>query len=273
MAHDNNAPKGWKNLDDFRDGLAANLQQTTKDLNGSTQSFTFSETGGAGDALTTSAPFTVSFKVEQVQTTCIKNGKEHPCGVTCFPIAQDTYMIGCQFLDPVNEDITVFFNRKTHQALGIYAVARDQPVAGECRVVQTYMVGSLDGGIPTGFKPERTRDLAGQRLLIIYSPNHYYEQIFLNSGRYCWHNLKGEQYGHAASETCDFFKFDDKIYVYSWREMLIPCGTSYILNYRSNVATGKFIGWSGDGQISHSYAGGEMQILSTTYFPKECMPR
>lgn len=262
MAHDNNAPKGWKNLDDFRDGLSAYLQPVTKDLNGTTQSFTFKEDD-----------FTIVFQVEQEQTTCVKNGKEHPVGLTCFKVAEDTYFIGCQFLDPINEDMTVYFNTKTHQALGVYAIAREKPVPGECRVVQKYMIGQLDGATPTGFRPEPTRDLIGQRLLIIYSPNHYYEQIFLNSGRYCWHNLKGEQYGDAASETCDFFKFDDKLYIYSWREMLIPCGTSYFLNYRDNVATGKFVGWTGEGEISHSYAGGEMQILSTTYYPKECQPK
>lgn len=259
MALDNNAPKGWKNLDDFRDGLTTNLQPTSKDLEGTTQSFTFND-------------FHISFAVVSEQTTCVRNGKTHPCGITVFNVAADTYFIGCQFLDPVNEDISVMFNTKTRRALAIGAVARENPVPGECRVVQTYMVGQLDGGPVSGFKPEPTRDLIGQRLLIIYSPNHYYEQIFLNSGRYCWHNLKGEQYGDAASETCTFYKFDEKLYMYSWREMLIPCGTSYFLNYKTNVATGKFIGWTGSGEISHSYAGGEMQILSTTYFPKECQP-
>jgi len=273
MALDNNAPKGWKNLDDFRDGLATNLQQTSKELEGTTQSFTFEEIGGIGEPLCKVPSVKLVFNVKTEQTTCLRDKTEYPCGITTFKIDETIYYIGCQILAPINEDYSVFFNTKTGQALAIHAIAREESVPGECRVVQAYMVGHLDGVEVSGFKPERTRELIGQRLLIIYSPNHYYEQIFLNSGRYCWHNLKGEQYGDAFSETCDFFKFDDKIYIYSWREMLIPCGTSYILNYRNNVATGKFIGWTGDGEISHSYAGGEMQILSTTYFPKECQPK
>jgi hypothetical protein len=272
MAHDNNAPLGWKNLDDFRDGLMTNLQPATKLLDSTTKIFSFNEEGGIGEEFGPSN-FTVSFNIEAAESSCVIDGKQRPCGITVFQIDENTFFLGCRILDPANEDFSVFFNAKTYRALGIHAVAREKPAPGECRVVQTYYVGKLDGAEASGFKLERTRDLVGQRLLIIYSPNHYYEQIFLNSGRYCWHNLKGEQYGDAASETCDFFKFDDKIYVYSWREMLIPCGTSYILNYKNNVATGKFIGWTGGGEISHSYAGGEMQVLSTTCFPKTCQPK
>lgn len=273
MALDNNPPKGWRNLDDFSHGLEEYLQPKSSDLDGTVQSFTFDEVGLGGEPLKTGTVFTISFKVKQEETTCVKNGKEHPCIVTHFKVDEDVYFIACQFLEPANEDYSVFFNLKTRRALGIYAVARELPVEGECRVVQTYMVGRLDGGEVSGFKPERTRDLIGQRLLITYSPEHYYEQIFLNTERFCWHNLKGEQYGHAFAEICDFFKFEDKIYSYSWRERMIPCGTAYILNYRTNIATAKFIGWTKDDEISHSFAGGEMQILSTTYYPKECQPK
>ncbi|MDR3338055.1 MAG: hypothetical protein LBT16_12715 [Treponema sp.] len=270
--HDNNAPGGWKNLDDFRSGLMTNLQPATKLLEGTTKSFSFDEEGGIGEDLRP-CKFAVSFNIEPGETSCIIDGKKQPCGITVFQINNDIFFLGCRMLDPVNEDFSVFFNFKTYRALGVHAVAREKPVSGECRAVQTYYVGKLGGAQASGFKPERTRDLIGQRLLIIYSPNHYYEQIFLNSGRYCWHNLRGEQYGDAASETCDFFKFDYKVYVYSWREMLIPCGASYILNYGNNTATGKFIGWTGTGEISHSYAGGEIRILSTTYYPKTCQPK
>jgi hypothetical protein len=273
MAFDNNAPAGWKNLEDFRDGLSTNLQSPSHDLDGTIQDFVFNEIGAANQPLQEGSEVTLRLAINGEQTGLTKNGKIYPCGVRCFYTDVDTYFISCCMIEPENEDFNIFFNLKTRRALGIYAAARKKPVPGECRVVQTYMVGYLEGGVPSGFKPERTRDLIGQRLLIVYDDDHYYEQIFLNSGRYCWHNLKGEQYGDAASETCDFFKFDDQLYVYSWRELLIPCGTSYFLNYKNRTAVGKFIGWTSNGTISHSFAGGDMLVLSTTTYPPQCRPK
>lgn len=258
---DNQAPKDWKHLDDFRDGLTGGLQGKSDALAGLTLTFSFPE-------------LSVALQLQANESVCELrfNQENRQAKVTVFNVAKDVYFLGCAFLEPKNEDICLIFSRATHRALAIHAVARSESVAGEERVVQSYHVGALNGKPPTGFVPCPTNELTGQRLLITYDANHAYEQIFINAARYCWHCVKGEQYGHAASERCTYYKFDDGLYMYSWRELFIPCGTTYFLNYHTMIATGKFIGWTADNEISHSYAGGEMQILSKTTFPADRQP-
>jgi uncharacterized protein YyaL (SSP411 family) len=106
--------------------------------------------------------------------------------------------------------------------------------------------------------PEETRDLIGKRTLFRYSANHLYEHIYLSSRRFVWHNLVGEQRGHAAAELATTWKLEDGLYVFTWREEIIPVGTVFVFDYARGRSTGKFIGLTSDGKIENGQGGAEI---------------
>jgi hypothetical protein len=88
--------------------------------------------------------------------------------------------------------------------------------------------------------------------------NHLYEHIYLSSRRFVWHNLVGEQRGHAAAELATTWKLEKGLYVFTWREEKIPVGTVFLFDYARGRSTGKFIGLTGDGRIENSAGGAEI---------------
>jgi hypothetical protein len=101
---------------------------------------------------------------------------------------------------------------------------------------------------------ERTLDLIGKRIKYTYSNNHVYEHIYLNDQLFTWHCLVGVEKGLADTEICDYFKIAPDVYLFSWREKVMPTFGAVIINLkemRSNgktfgldVASGKFVNFT-----------------------------
>jgi hypothetical protein len=273
VANDNSAPKEWKTMEAFKDDASHNLKEPVRDFVGRQLEFTFDEACGEARPPEKVPPVEIVLSINDSDSVYTCGENMYKASVTTFKSQEDLYYISVEILDPENEDINIILNTSTNRAVAVPATARPEPVEGECRVVQRFLIGGLSGQEWTGFKPGRTRELIGTRLYINYSPNMYYEHIYLNSERICWHNLRGEQFGHSACEPCDYFKIDENVYLMSWRELFIPCGAAYLLNFNNKIAMGKFIGWDQDEKISHSFSGGSIHILSQISYPKECEPK
>jgi hypothetical protein len=89
---------------------------------------------------------------------------------------------------------------------------------------------------------ERTTDLIGKRVKYTYSSKHVYEHIYLNDRFFTWHCLAGVEEGLADTEICDYFKIAPDVYMFTWREKVMPTFGVVLINLKDMRSNGKTFG-------------------------------
>lgn len=106
----------------------------------------------------------------------------------------------------------------------------------------------LSGAIETPFTSNTqrhlmTEELIGKRVEYTYSPTERYEHLYLNPSRYTWHCLRGSEKGLADTDLCDYRKLDDNLYLFVWREKIIPTLGVIVVDLDQLKTTGKILGY------------------------------
>ncbi len=92
-----------------------------------------------------------------------------------------------------------------------------------------------------------TKELIGKRVEYVYSKKDTYEHIYLNEDRYTWHCLAGIERGMADTDLCHYYKIAKNLYLFVWREKLVPTLGVVVINLDEMKTTGKIFGYeSGD---------------------------
>jgi len=109
----------------------------------------------------------------------------------------------------------------------------------------------LHGSIHTPWQPDAcphtpTRDLIGLRNRYHYSPTEVYEHIYLNDNFYTWHCLQGVEKGLADTDLCHYFKIADQLYLFVWREKIVPTLGVVLIDLAQHRSDGKICGWADD---------------------------
>ena len=240
----------WRNMEDFSEGIDTNRLPQTDALAGHTHSVQLADGGVAEFSFT--AGQRVTWKVTGEEWG--GEGEESYDGVA---VGEGAFWVDFSISARKVESITLIFQPVTGWALIVHSRIHDENFTTETRVMQTFHAGYVDG-ITSAELPHETRELIGKRTLFRYSANHLYEHIYLSSRRFVWHNLVGEQRGHAAAELATTWKLEKGLYVFTWREEKIPVGTVFLFDYARGRSTGKFIGLTGDGRIENSAGGAEI---------------
>ena len=89
---------------------------------------------------------------------------------------------------------------------------------------------------------QRTLDLIGKRIKYTYGKNHVYEHIYLNNRLFTWHCLDGVEKGLADTEICDYFKIAPDVYLFTWREKVMPTFGLVLINFKEMKSNGKTFG-------------------------------
>ena len=89
---------------------------------------------------------------------------------------------------------------------------------------------------------ERTKDLVGKRIKYTYGRDRVYEHIYLNERFYTWHCLIGSEAGLGDTDICDCFKISPDIYLFSWREKIMPTYGLVLINLKDMRSNGKTFG-------------------------------
>ncbi|USD67432.1 molybdenum cofactor biosynthesis F family protein [Vibrio sp. SCSIO 43136] len=92
---------------------------------------------------------------------------------------------------------------------------------------------------------EETLELVGKRVQYEYSPHEFYDHIYLSSGYYTWHCLKGVEKGLAETEMCHYLKIDQNLFFFVWREKVIPTLGVIMIDLERMKTTGKILGFDG----------------------------
>ena len=237
----------WLNMDDFSAGIDTNRIPGSADLAGRSLRIT-----------TDDGTLALDFGDDGTVTWEATGFEWAGSGTDAYeevPVGEGAYWVDFSLGERRVETLTVPLNPERGWALVVHSRIHDEGADVETRVMQSFHGGRIDGAPGEADVPAPTRDLIGKRTLFRYSANHLYEHIYLSSRRFVWHNLVGEQRGHAAAELATTYKLDEGLYFFTWREEKIPVGTCFVFDYAGGRSTGKFIGLEGDGTVANSRGG------------------
>ncbi len=114
---------------------------------------------------------------------------------------------------------------------------------------------------------ERTSDLIGKRIKYTYGHDRVYEHIYLNERFYTWHCLKGAEAGLGDTDICDYFKVAPDIYLFIWREKIMPTFGLVLINFREMRSNGKTFGLDiSSGQYLNFTMGAFAELLNETRY-------
>lgn len=251
----NRNPKDWKTYDEFAYGIDTNRLPATGALGGASHKIGFED----------GRNLELAFSTGEVKWS---DGKESATDkAEVIEVAPNTYFVEIVFAGRPKEAETLILNIETRRALSIYSIVRDaKDAVGEPQVAQIFRPGVIDGGTASGPVPHESRDLIGLRAHFTYSPNHVYEHTYLSSQRYAWQCLVGVQRGHGDVDLTTTYKFDENLYIFTFREFKIAVASTFFYNFNDMQSTGKFLGITGDGRIQNSPAGAFIRKASMTYY-------
>jgi len=112
---------------------------------------------------------------------------------------------------------------------------------------------------------KRTSDLIGKRVKYTYSKAHVYEHIYLNERFFTWHCLEGVEKGLADTEICDYFKISPDVYLFTWREKVMPTFGLVLINFKEMRSNGKTFGLDvSSGKMINFYMGSVAEPINET---------
>lgn len=174
-----------------------------------------------------------------------------------------------------NEAITLVLDLRSGYALSVISMI-GPPAPGRTAVQQAFATFRIEGVQQSGEAPTPTNELLGRRVLWVYSSQHAYEHVYLTPHWYTWECLAGPEQGLADTDEQTTWRIRPGIYLFSWREKVIPCGSVTIADHRDQRSLrshGVLFGVdeAGTGQ-THFTFGAFGRLLSNTVHPAEYDP-
>lgn len=114
--------------------------------------------------------------------------------------------------------------------------------------------------------PGFTTALVGMRNQYTYSPTERYEHIYLNDNFYAWQCLDGVEKGLADVDRCHYVQVAEDLYLFVWREKIIPTLGVILIDLQQMRTDGKIMGYQGSdfGALSNFPVGASAKILNVT---------
>jgi len=131
----------------------------------------------------------------------------------------------------------------------------------------TLLAGAIDAPFDsTTPRHEETRELIGKRIEYTYSPTERYEHVYLNEGLYCWHCLAGSEKGLADADRCHYRKIAPNLYLFVWREKIVPTLGIVLVDLTQLRTTGHILGYKGFdfGAVTSFPVGARARIVNVT---------
>lgn len=114
-----------------------------------------------------------------------------------------------------------------------------------------------------------TTDLVGRRMRYEYGPRDLYEHIYLNERYYTWLCRRGPEEGLADTDRCHYRLIDDELYLFVWREKIVPTLGVVLVDTAALRSTGKLFGYRGDdfGVVTNVSVGARASLVNVTAPP------
>lgn len=104
---------------------------------------------------------------------------------------------------------------------------------------------------------EPTDEMIGKRIQYVYSRTEAYEHIYLNDKLYTWHCLSGIEKGLADTDRCHHLKITEQLYLFVWREKIVPTLGVVLVDLQQMKTSGKLFGYEANdfGQLTNAPLG------------------
>lgn len=250
-------PADWKNYDDFAAGIDGNRLPNTPALAG--RRIEINDDGG-GCVVRFGEGSAATWQDADGERTAWYEAVEARPGLFFATVRGEGR--------PRRADVLVLHtgNGRTLRIVSRIAEVR---TPGRPQVEQDFHAGVLAGADVRGAQPAPTRDLIGLRALYRYSPEHLYEHIYLSSERYAWQCLVGEQRGHGDVDLASTWKIAEDLYVFTFREFIIPVAATWLYDFAAARTTGTFVGLAADGTVRIAPGGALITQLGRARYPDE----
>ncbi|MGH9043445.1 MAG: MoaF C-terminal domain-containing protein [Acidimicrobiales bacterium] len=262
-------PSTWLPLDGLAIGFDANKGATTGELDGRTIVID-NEDGSWVEHVFGSGRVTHTFHPPDAAAPTVQ--------VDAFEaFVVDDALYYAQFHEQAfpSSAVSLFIDDRTNRSLTVVTEIGDVSQPGT-RVSQRFVVGALHGLRALGSPPHPTPALVGRRALWIYSASHAYEHIYLSPRWYSWQCLAGPEKGLADTDEVTTYELRPGIYVFTWREKVVPCAAVTVADHREPRGLrshGALFGLDGSGtQYVHFTFGAYGRLLGVTAHPDDLDP-
>ncbi|BCY09346.1 molybdenum cofactor biosynthesis F family protein [Actinoplanes sp. L3-i22] len=250
-------PHGWKGMDDFAPGIDGNRAARTGVLAGTTLDV---DDGGR-------------LHLEFVSADRLRWSSEQGSGdddwYEAIEVRPGVFFLTLTFAaEPLRAAVLVV-DVPRGRTLTVESHIAAGPTPGRPRVSQLFRPGTVAGTRTLGTPAAPTRDLIGLRALYRYSPEHLYEHIYLSSERYAWQCLVGAQRGHGDVDLASTWSLGDNLYVFTFREFLIPVAATWLYDLTAMRTTGVFFGLGASGAAQCAPGGALITALGRVTYPEE----
>ncbi|SEC05012.1 molybdenum cofactor biosynthesis F family protein [Microbacterium hydrocarbonoxydans] len=186
-----------------------------------------------------------------------------------FEVDDDLYFVQFHHNYLPNEAVSLVVDLRHGRALAIISVILPAPEQGRTRVQHVFAPSIIEGASVTGTEAAPTTTLIGRRVEWVYSEEHAYEHVYLSERWYSWQCLAGPERGLADTDENSVWEVRPGIYIFAWREKVIPCASVTIADHRDVNAIrshGVLFGLDESGEVpTHFTFGAHGRLLSTTH--------
>lgn len=133
-------------------------------------------------------------------------------------------------------------------------------------VASTFLQFTIGTEYTEGRGHQVTDELVGKRVQYTYSPHESYEHVYLNPSYYSWQCLRGVEKGLADTDLCHYYKIDEQLYFFVWREKIIPTAGVIMIDLKRLKTTGKIVGYDGTDfdKLNNFPVGAYAKVLNET---------
>lgn len=253
----------WLPLDDLARGFDENKAELSHDLDGRT--VTVTDDRGTRIVHTFAAgAISWDYQPGASDATPAASNTDR-CEV--FKVDNDLYYAQFQHEHHPREAVSLFLDLHSGWALSVIALLGEK-TPEHVAMNHVFAVGRIEGHDHNDQAPTPTNELIGRRVLWEYSQKHAYEHVYLSPHWYSWHCLAGPERGLADTDENSTWRLRPGIYVFTWREKVIPCGSVTVADHRdlkSLRSHGVLFGESETGERpTHFTFGAYGQLLSRT---------
>ncbi|MGC2942722.1 MULTISPECIES: MoaF C-terminal domain-containing protein [unclassified Brevibacterium] len=157
-----------------------------------------------------------------------------------------------------------FHNGRAHRS-----VSRFVDSNGSVRMHTTVMTGTIAGTPNTGDWC-RTNELVGKRIYYRYSPTEHYEHIYLNSGTFTWHCVRGGEAGLADTDPIKVWNIAENLVLLYWSETVMPVESIVAIDLEHERSIGRMFCWDGPTlDAVHIPFDSEFTVLNDTQYPQD----
>ncbi|MFE4197667.1 MoaF C-terminal domain-containing protein [Paenarthrobacter sp. NPDC056912] len=244
----------WLPLDGLAPGFDANKAATVHDLAG--HQFSVRSDGG---------PMTFNFDDEEVHWAAA--GHAGTSAYEAFAVADELYY--AQWQCPLEPDLAISLVVDLSNGRALYIGASLGAASRSSLAVRhEFRPGTLEGFTVRGQAITESTALIGRRVEWVYSDSHAYEHIYLSPTWYTWQCLAGPERGLADTDSNTVYQVRPGIFVFTWREKVIPCGSVTVADHRDVRAIrshGSLFGWNEAGtEPVHFTFGAHGRLISVT---------